>query len=264
MSLPSTGLIKLNDLKQQLGSGPGSVVYMSQYYQDGLGSGLCNIPNRGNLITLGMFRGLSASYITNGLIAFFDPGNSNSYIGSGANIKSLVGSNITGTLAGTFTYSSSNGGSIRLLNNNSDRLSNRSYLTLPMINSISTLSLWYRLNGVFATPSYFLDARDGAANGWMHNEDLGLTWSNAVMRVNGGSNVGLNKTTLTSIFTSNVWRNVTLSPSSPVSDDITMFARYSLDEGVDIAFGQIMMYNRQLSEGENQRNYNFFRSRYGL
>jgi len=53
------------------------------------------------------------SYVSNGLIAYFNPNNASSYSGSGATLNSLVGSGITGTLGGTYSYSS---GTIRLTN----------------------------------------------------------------------------------------------------------------------------------------------------
>ena len=61
-----------------------------------------------------------------------------------------------------------------------------------------------------------------------------------------------------------VWRNVTLISNVDVTDDITLFARFSQNEGLDVTFGVITVYNRVISESENTSLFNVTRGRYGL
>jgi len=263
MSLP-TGQISFSDLKV-LGGGPS--IRLGQYYPDGFGSGVSNIPSRGTEISIGVFRGKSYSppYVTNGLLVFFDPGNTSSYPGTGRSLTSLVGS-ITASVNGAYGYSSGNGGFISLCNINTvDRLQNVSFLKLPTVSSFKTISVWYRIPSISAKPSYFIDAREGVAEGFILDNSVGAAWTNAVMRVNGGTDLSLDNGNVTSqVFATGSWRNIMLSSSNAMTDDVTLFSRYSSNEGLNVSFGVIMMYDRQITNAENLTNYNAFKSRYGL
>ena len=61
-----------------------------------------------------------------------------------------------------------------------------------------------------------------------------------------------------------VWQNITLVANNPGTDSMTIFARYSNNEGLNVTFGPIMIYNREITEQENRDNYNYYCEMFGL
>jgi hypothetical protein len=60
------------------------------------------------------------------------------------------------------------------------------------------------------------------------------------------------------------WYNVTLIASSPNTDDINIYSRFSDNEGLDVSSSVIMIYNRVLTAAEIAHNYNVTKGRFGL
>jgi hypothetical protein len=202
-------------------------------------------------------------FILNGLILHLDPGISTSYSGTGASISNLTLPNITCTLFGTYSYSAATaGGSIRLSNTSGNRLANVSYLQFPTITKVRTVSIWYYIHSVSDT-RYIIDAREGASAGYITDGGFGTVWTQ--FYVNGGTVQGTTTDMLNILVNqTGVWKHVTLIANVDVSDDITVFARFSGNEGLDVTFGAIFVYDRVITEAENTFNYNALRSRYGL
>ncbi len=194
---------------------------------------------------------------TDGLICYFDPSNPSCYPGTGNQLYSLVG-NATGTLVGTYNFM---GGNIRLTNTSSNIDLNLSHLQLSTLQNIRTISIWYYQHSTTGSNRYLLDARTGIANGQIHAQAVGSYWSSGILYKNGGS---AQSVTWGNIETTGVWQNITLVANSSGTDNPTLFARYETftttapppNEGLDVTFGPIFVYNRVLTEAENLANYN--------
>jgi hypothetical protein len=93
----------------------------------------------------------SPSIVTNGLTSCLDAGNSKSYPGSGTTLTDLTGNGINGTLTGSVTYSSSNGGIFSIPNGH--------YISIPAaaftLSGDFTIETWFRLT---SNPSNFPSA----------------------------------------------------------------------------------------------------------
>ena len=196
--------------------------------------------------------------VTNGLVVWIDPGKYNSYVGSGATMYNLVDGS-SNTLGGTYTYDSVNG-TIRLTNSSTNRLANVSYLQLSTIANITTVSLWYYQHSSNDT-RYLLDMRTGGANGFIYSSGTGGNWSPGTLYKNGGASQSI---TWNNIETLNTWQNITVIANIPATDDMTIFARFSLNEGLDVTFGPILVYNREITQAENLANFNALRGRFGI
>lgn len=197
--------------------------------------------------------------VQNGLIAHFDPFNVNSYPGSGNTITSLVsGTPVVGTLTGNYSYDTTTK-SIRLTNSNVNGFLNTSVLQLPTLSGVRTISIWYYQHSN-ATTRYLLDMRDGATNGYIYNLGQGDFWTGGSFYKNGGASQVIS---VEAIETLGVWQNITLITPTAATDDITLFGRVSQNEGLDVTFGPIFIYNRVITEAENLDNFNAVVGRYG-
>jgi hypothetical protein len=183
------------------------------------------------------------------------------YSGTGNQLYSQgpFNSSLACTLGGTFTYQGAvGGGSMRLSNTSGDLNANVSHLQLPTLSNVRTVSIWYFIHSALAI-RYLIDAREGASNSWFYNGGGGGVWTQ--MFINGGAIQNISNTL---VDQTGVWRHVTLISNVAVTDDITLFARFSKNEGLDVSFGVIMIYNRVISESENASLFNLSRSRYGV
>ena len=212
----------------------------------------------GTLLSAGTF--LPPDIVQNGLIAHLDPGNLNSYSGSGATMYNLVDGNTIGTLGGT--YNTTTGG-IRLVNSSSSwGTTNVTNLQLGSLMNITTVSLWYyQHTAPGGTSRYLLDGRNGATGGWIFNESIGSNWTSGTLYKNGGSSQSI---TWSNIESTGVWQNVTVIANTSITDDLTIFGRVNSVDGLNVTFGPILIYNRAITQEENTSNFNAIRARYGL
>jgi hypothetical protein len=215
----------------------------------------------------------SRSYtpVQNGLIAWFDPNDPLSYSGSGATLGSLIGTGISGTIGGTSSFAN---GTIRLVNNSIDTTSNVSSLQLNTLTNITTVSLWYYQHSPARTDGtsrgYILDGRSGGAGGWLYyGGGQGSNWTTGTLYKNGGSEQSMNL--LGSLTVENgKWQNITVIANSALTDDLTIFARNNQgtqssvpnSQGLDVTFGPILIYNRAITQAENESNFNSILANY--
>ena len=202
---------------------------------------------------------ISQDIVRDGLIVYIDTADILSYPGSGSTINNLIGGAPIGTLSGSFTWNSV-ARTMKLNNTSSTAISNISHLQLNSVSNIRTVSTWYFIHSNPALNSYLYDARNGFADGYVWQGQVGPTWTQSSL--NGASRVTSNTTDI--FNTLSTWRNVTLYNSAAGTDDITFFARFSNNEGMDASFGVILIYNKVLTDLENLQNFNFFRSRFGI
>lgn len=199
---------------------------------------------------------------TNGLEFYIDTMSSSSYSGSGSTIYNLLNGAETATLAGTYSLDTSLSGvrGIRLFNTSGTRTSNVSRVNVNKTINITTVSIWLYIHSI-PTTVYILDSRTGMSSGYIYNGGSGPDWATGKLYVNGGSQQSI---LWSSIATTGVWRNITFVANNPGFDSMNLFSRYSNNEGLNVTFGPIMIYNRELSEEENRQNYNYYCEAFGL
>jgi hypothetical protein len=199
--------------------------------------------------------------VKDGLILNLDAAKKDSYPGSGANLYDISGNSVTSTLAGTYSFTSTaNVSCIRLTNSSSNRLSNISRINCSSITTVTTVSMWYYQHSGPAT-RYLLDARTGGANAYINDGNgFGTDWATGALYKNGISLA----VSWTNVETIGSWQNIVVIANAPMTDDINLFSRYSNDEGLDVSFSIVHIYNRALSAAEIQQNYNALKSRFGL
>jgi hypothetical protein len=211
--------------------------------------------------------------VVEGLIAYYDPAYSSSYSGAGANLYNLV-DGVAATLNGTYSAGTAAVGTsvsgtqtIRLTNSNLvTAVSNISHIQAPSFTNITTVSIWFYQHTYNDIARYILDGRTGGGEGWIYNGSIGSNWSTGIVYVNGGASSGTPSWLNWGGTATGVWKNVTFITSSgtPFTDDINIFSRWSDNEGLDVTFGPILIYNRVLTQAENLQNFNALRNRYGI
>lgn len=201
----------------------------------------------------------NTSIVRNGLVLHLDAANRKSYPGSGSIIYDISGRNVGATLNGTYSFENN---TIRLVNN-STQLLNVSHIQLGSITNITTVSLWYYVHSASAT-RYLLDMRSGGAGGYIYSVEpaAGTNWSSGTLYMNGSSAQSMLWANIEPSI--NVWRNVTVIANTPATDDMNLFSRTSDNEGYDVTFGAVLIYNRVISQEENLKNFNALRGRYGI
>ena len=225
------------------------------------------------------------SIVTDGLVFYVDAANGSSYPGSGTTWTDLVGSN-DATLNNGPTYDSANGGSI-VFDGTNDKVTS-SLTSNTVFNSTFTVSIWFKqtdtdnttfprlfdkadngtsTNNGFSVFLYDLDGNDTDValynkitnqpkragsllfnvNTW-HNVTIVFTNTQYKTYVNGGSATTTNHSrSLSSITTSNGFVMGNISDSNrPFEGGIALTS----------------IYNRELSQAENQQNYNALKNRF--
>lgn len=192
--------------------------------------------------------------VNDGLILNLDPDNTKSYPGTGSSITNMI-DGTSQTLNGTFSKSSLG---IRLTNTNASNIqSNVSRLNINTYASIRTIGVW--VNIINVVNGYVLDSRSGSGIGYIWSSGIGTDWPN--MSINGQDKIASN---ITDSFSTGAWKFLTYESAANFTDDVTMFARFSNAEGMDCTFGEILFYNRVLTNSEINQNFNALRGRYGI
>lgn len=223
----------------------GNISFFSGYYP------LYNIPQRDS--------------VTDGLIYYFDPINTNSYSGSGSSITPLVDTGTAGnsTLFGSYTFNTSEYGI--------NFAEEGSYIDLPSLTNIRSICFWYK--PLLSNPaSYLMDFRDGEGqNYWI--------WDNAVDFVGPGfrNTWALNGVIQPSALDTSTerdlllyspgnadWRHAVITTDVAITKPGTFFARFNnATEGMNARLGPVKIFNKLLTSDEVASLYNEFAPRYG-
>jgi hypothetical protein len=165
------------------------------------------------------------------------------------------------SVAGSYTFNTTNSGIIRLNNTSSDRNANTARVNVGS-RAIRSISVWYFLHSRPSADRYFLDARNTLANGWIYSYGIGSDWTTSSMFINNSST----STTITwgNFDIENQWRCVTLVRPSAYTGTLNLFSRVSNNEGYNVSFGPIYISNTASSGTDHLAFYNQYRSRYGL
>ncbi len=195
-----------------------------------------------------------------GLVAYYDPGNTSSYPGSGSNFTSLVGT-VPASLIGSFSYSASNGGTIRLNNTSTNFSLNLSKISLNTPVTFRTVSAWVFIHSIPVANVIFW--RSASLLMWSTaSGDSGIVVGGTLYR-NGGSAESLTSANVLSVTGS--WQHLTMITTANASEVFTLFSDNGVaGGGANVSFGPITVYNRVLTQAENTSNYSVFATRFGL
>jgi Concanavalin A-like lectin/glucanases superfamily len=216
--------------------------------------------------------------VTNGLVGYFDAGNTKSYSGSGTTWTDLSGSGNNGTLSNTPTYSSTTNGGIFTFNGTNQYLT-VSALTDAFLQGTWTASFWVNFTSVTGGYKVLLSHGSATAD---HGLYLGVnnTWYHSYYTDDmTGSTVSTN-TWYNAVFTANntskaraIYVNGVLNTSGTATGS---YAGTGSNAGV---FKQVinttynyfsgsaascMFYNRVLSAAEISQNFHTNRGRFGI
>lgn len=207
----------------------------------------------------------SSTYVTQNLIAYFDP--ALSYSGSGTTVTNLVSGGTNGTLVNGPTYSSVNGG-VFVLDGSND------YIDIPIDLSSGTYTVmgaskytgasnqrlfsaknnnWLMGHWMGSTQSYF-------AQGWVTAEGAGATDTNWRIYAATGS-------TISDLYSFFVNGALNAGPNSNGSAGPNGFAIGSYGASSEFSAGHIgfmLVYNAVLTDAQVLQNYEYFKARYGL
>jgi hypothetical protein len=199
--------------------------------------------------------------VTNGLVLSLDAADRNSYPGSGASLYDMSGTGVTSTLAGTYSFTSTaNVSCIRLTNSSGVASSNISRINCSSITNITTVSIWYYQHSGTLFDRYLLDTRTGGTNGYIYQGGFGPDWATGALYKNA-INLPISWANVETIGS---WQNIVVIANNPMTDDINLFSRFSNNEGLDVSFSTVNIYNRVLSATEITQNYNAQKSRFNL
>ena len=228
------------------------------------GNGIIDNPNTGGLVVgRPWLSNTNPSPVTQDLILFFDTGRTDCYPGTGTTIYNIVDlpTQTPSTIFGNVTFSD---GILRIYNEDTTHPQNRlAGIECQTVTGFKTISLWYKqITSSAGYYSYIVDARTGMGGGWIYdtpNSDwFGGDWASGSMFIDGGA-------TQSPTYTQqlNVWRNVTfVTNDTAFTDNITLFSRFTREEGLDVEFGAVMIYSRAITEAENKHNYDQFKTKY--
>jgi hypothetical protein len=205
--------------------------------------------------------------VLSGLVVYLDAGNTSSYPGTGTVWTDLSGSGNNGTLVNGPTYSSANNGVIVLDGTNDYidvplNMSSTNYTVMGAARYVTvgngrTFSAknnnWLMGHWNSTTENYY-------AEGWVSSPGTGASDTN--WRIYAAT--GDISSDSYSMFTNGV---LTVSPNAGGVAGPNGFAIGSYlgtSEFSNSQIGFMLVYNRVLTVGEIQYNFNFFRGRYGL
>ena len=211
----------------------------------------------------------NTSIVTNGLVFALDAANPRSYAGSGNTAFGLVGPN--GTLTNGTGYSSANSGSF-FFDGTNDSIDFSSYTP-----DANTVSIWVNIKSLQNGPIVYVgdDVYQAAVWSWsffVYNANFYYrasttsqyfieapslnTWINYTLVRNNGSNVSI--AYKNGVFFGSTADSTTTNPYPNM--------RFGLSAGYAANFnlGQVMIYNRALTQQEIKQNYNATKKRYGL
>jgi hypothetical protein len=144
---------------------------------------------------------------------------------------------------------------IHLANRSGNRYQNLSFIVLPKA-SIRTISFWYFITEVPGGDAFFLfDGRLSTGGSYILLPPLQAepdAWSGGVAYLNGGQAQGLEAIVpaLTKVTTE--WQHMTLVAGKVQESTIlTMFARHSREEGMNVNVGKVTCFSGAVSQSDN-------------
>jgi hypothetical protein len=122
------------------------------------------------------------------------------------------------------------------------------------------VSIWYYQHSGTLFDRYLLDTRTGGTNGYIYQGGFGPDWATGALYKNA-INLPISWANVETIGS---WQNIVVIANNPMTDDINLFSRFSNNEGLDVSFSIVNIYNRALSATEILQNYNAQKPRFNL
>ena len=216
--------------------------------------------------------------INSNLSFIIDPGDKNSYSGSGTSWRDMSGNSLNGTLVNSPTYSESNGGTLIFNGTNQwgnfgNVLASLTDLTIELFVKLGTQSSSY--NGIV---SKTLDNTDGYE---IRTTTYTSTTTGVQFRYKGDT-VGLPVVTLTNgswyhlvatgtngsqiFYVNNIVSATATNATTPTSNSNSLSIGKLAYAGLyaNMTIGTVRIYNRVLTLPEIQQNFSVMRGRYGI
>ena len=211
------------------------------------------------------YANVNNNIIKEGLTYLIEPFNNICYnpYDTPTSITNLVNASYS-SLNGYYSYDYLNNG-IKFDNFSSYNDLNNSYLNVNTFDNINSVSIWYMVLSEPNQGSCFIDTFNDF--GHIYDGIIGADWGDGIkdadncgtMYINNNKeSYNINWNNL--IYPLNVWRNVTLLSNSNLSNEITFFCNDNGKNGIKVAMGPILIYNRQLSIDEHIQNYNVYKN----
>lgn len=290
MALPNSGPISLANVQTEFGGS--NPISLSEYY-----SAASGVPSSGT-IRLSDFYGTSSlpPIVSEGLQLFIDPGNTNSYPGSGTLVKDLSPAGNDGVLTSTVTHDPNTNGGIFTFSNY-DFNGPVGYISLGTtptnmvgLTNNFTIQAYIRFPFVNAPKSIYAVRSSLGSGGNPNDFRVDLTTLKWYTNKTDNSS-GYQTCNGPNLSTADTWFNVAVTVSSPSPNCTVKFYKNgalttttscnrpgaaapdidhriganSTDSSKFIGnMGVILFYNKVLSETEISENYDVFKSRYGL
>lgn len=142
-------------------------------------------------------------------------------------------------------------------------------ITTPPISGVQTIELWVRMDIEANYGTYFIDFRGGLDNGFMIGGTsgagtVGTDWIGQTIYYNTVPRTITATTNPVADLYTQGWTQVVLVRTPSYTDDMSLFCRFSQQQGCPISVAQIIIYDGLLTQTEIVGSYNFYRSRYGL
>ena len=146
---------------------------------------------------------------------------------------------------------------------------------LPTISNIRAIEMWVRYSNINNYSQYVLDARDICGNGtgyWItgtaSTDSIGNDLSGGTVYFNT-SNVIANQSAGTpdigaTLTANGGWVQMIIVPPAPITDDLSLFVRYSQVQGMPVDVADIAVYDTPITKLDVQTLYNAKCARYGL
>ena len=188
-----------------------------------------------------------------------DPNKTLSYSGTGSIMNNLGLIGGTASLNGTYSLVTILGKkAIHFINTNTNHFNNISAILLPLTN-VRTISFWYYLS--YISNGYILDGRKTTSETYINGyySQFGTAWTSANIYVNGGASQSLGG--IQSFFNtvSSSWQHITIVANNVIpSTEISLFSAWYqgyINQGNDINMGRVTVYDRVVSQSENNANY---------
>jgi hypothetical protein len=200
------------------------------------------------------------SAVTSGLVIRIDV--ASSYPGVGSEMANLAGTG-TATLYGKYELVSIAGKmAIHIINTSNSNNSNVSGLLLPRAD-VRTISLWIYVSFTTVPTAYtyyVCDGRQTTSETYLVQvqgyTQIGAVWNGVSVYLNGGSAQNISQVFVPFNSVSNSWQHVTLISTSLLSASaFNLFSNSWRTEGMDVNIGSVSVYNRVLSQEENNANF---------
>ena len=142
-------------------------------------------------------------------------------------------------------------------------------ITTPVLSNVAAIVCWVLYSPAGGYGQYFLDARTGASNAfWITSsggDTIGEFFANGKVYFNTiGQTIDQVNGTPSLQTALSGWTQVVILPETTITDDISLFMRFSGEQGMPVGVGEIAFYDAVPSDQDIKDIFNDNCRRYGL